>query len=515
MNMAKLKAKKTVTVEAQGNGQENIQKAIAGVAAMNAELKAKKSQPPVQEPEAVEPPSEEEVEFGDRDGSEDGDGQEIIEVSQEEVKKALKALLTTHNDIIALLYRKHDEYNKQYFNGELSVPIITIDKLNNRTLGNYTEGKDRMALENHIRFNQNFIALNTEERILETLRHEMIHQWQDEVLYAPKGVETFKPFKKATIGEDGEIAYVDAVQKKRPKDWHNADFKEMAAVVGIPAIGSKCYGNPAKMPEPKSYNRKFRCACVASNGYPVTIWSTREIHAVCQVCGEEFVEVNKENAKAITIEVNTSHVEKPGQDAVMDAMKQKYHYFERFDSKAKKDAFLAELANETDGHKVTELEHGVYQKGHNAYGLGYRYWVAYNTSEVIPDDVHAVVDDTKVDEDPVEQPKPKKGGKRTKKVEDSKEKEPAPSEEEVTQAPEAPEAPDNVVPFPTPTTEGDEDVLTQKEHYDIENPQDLIDAYKLKGSTRAAAELFGVNQSTFIRRAQKYKIDFKTGTIKE
>ncbi|OON84987.1 hypothetical protein B0D78_12370, partial [Pyramidobacter sp. C12-8] len=71
---------------------------------------------------------------------------------------------------------------------------------------------------------------------------------------------------------------------------------------------------------------------------------------------------------------------------------------------------------------------------------------------MIPDDVHVVVDDTKVDEDPVEQPKPKKGDKRTKKVEDSKEKEPAPSEEEVTRVPEAP---DNVVPFPTPTTEGD------------------------------------------------------------
>ena len=40
-----------------------------------------------------------------------------------------------------------------------------------------------MGLTNHIRFNRDFIALNTEERILETLRHEMIHQWQDEVYY--------------------------------------------------------------------------------------------------------------------------------------------------------------------------------------------------------------------------------------------------------------------------------------------------------------------------------------------
>ena len=469
-------------------------------------------------PEAQKDASEDDDEEEEPDAEDDHSEQEIIEVSQEEVKKALKALLTTQNDMIALLYRKHDEFNKEFFNGELSIPLITIERLDNRTLGNYTYGENNIPVKNHIRFNRNFIALNTEERILETLKHEMIHQWQDEILYAPKGSEELKTIRMARRDETGNITYAEAKQKKRPKEWHNKDFKEMAAVVGIPAIGAKCYGNPAKMPEPKSYNRKFTCGCVASNGYPVTIWSTRVIHAQCMVCGRPFVEIQKGGK---VIEVSMSHVEKPNTDAVHDLMKQKYRYFERFETKQKKDAFIEDLRDsERNEHPVTELEEGIYQKGHNAYQWGYRYWVAYNTSEVNPDAGHV----EEVEEAPVEKPARKKPD--SKKTTDKKGTE---AEDKKKTAKPA-KTKGKVVPFPVVAADEPKEKEPMENNepmeanpvvsipdvpraYSVENPQDIIDLYRELGTVRKVAERLGVAQSTVSARIKKYKIDFNAGTF--
>jgi predicted SprT family Zn-dependent metalloprotease len=291
-------------------------------------------------------------EYDEPEGS--PEDQEIIEVSQTEVKKALKALLSNKSGILATLYLKHDEYNQEFFYGRLSVPLITIDKLSSKTLGSYTEGTDNTGLENHIRFNQNFIALNTETRILETLRHEMVHQYQDEVLYEKKD-------------KDGNVIRSGA---KRPREWHNKDFKEWAEKVGIPCIGRHGGGNPAKMPEAKSYNRKFRCGCMATNGYPLTIWSTRPVHAVCQVCGKPFAEVKKAGT---AIKVTASDIEQKDKDSIELRLREDYENFERFVTKEELTAKVSELKEQKANYKE-----GIYQKGHNAYySWGYQYWVAW------------------------------------------------------------------------------------------------------------------------------------------
>ena len=428
--------------------------------------------------------------------------QQIIEVSQEEVKKALKVLLTKQNDIIAMLYQKHDEYNKKYFKGQLSVPVITIDKLNNRTLGNYTEGKDSLSLENHIRFNRNFIALNSMERILETLKHEMIHQWQDEVLYAPKDSDVLKPIEVAQLDDSGNIVFVKARQKKRPKNWHNKDFKEMAKVLDIPALGSGCYGNPAKMPEPKSYNRKFVCRCVASNGYPVTIWSTREIHAKCLTCGSAFVEVTKESGGK-TIKARKSHVEKPDQDAIMDAMKEKYNHFKRFETKEERDAYIQKVKDLISG----DMESGTYQKGHNGFRWGFRYWIACN----IPEDKLMELE----------------GGKQEDVKEQSEEPKETPSEDNKKKKTNKKKG--KVIQFPVSVQTDDKEkeddsemeanVAEVKEpeskQYDINNPNDIIEVYMMTGTIKKAAEVFGVLPSALVQIAKNLKIDFTSGTYKK
>lgn len=290
--------------------------------------------------------------------SDDLKAQPIIEVTELELKKALKEFLMRDNATIELLYQAHDNYTKKYFHSKLSEPFITLERMSHKTLGKYRAGKDPLGLENHITLNRDFVALNSESRILEELKHQMIHQYQDEILYE-------KHNDKGELIHPGE---------KRPKDWHNKDFKAMAKILGIEASGPKCYGSPAKMPEVKSYNRKFSCGCTASNGYPVTIWSTREIKAVCQVCNKPFAEVKKSGD---TIHVESSDVEKVGEDAIELRMRKEFKNFERFTDKLSMSVRLKEIQKAR-----TRYKDGIYQKGHNAHLRGYNYWVAYNTPKL-------------------------------------------------------------------------------------------------------------------------------------
>lgn len=416
------------------------------------------------------------------------DEQEIEEVDLNNVKKALQSLLTHQNDMLKALYQKHAEYNEKYFHGTLSHPLITIDKLNNRTLGNYTHGADEMGITNHIRFNRHFIALNDDKRIFETLVHEMIHQWQDEILYASEGNKN-KTIKVPDCEKTGSDSYTwngewkEIKPKKRPKDWHNRDFKEMAVVVNIPAKGDKCYGNRAKMPEPKSYNRKFICNCVASNGHPVTVWCTRKIFATCNVCGSEYIEVPKGGN---VIRVKQSHVEKPGEDAIRIQMKDKYTHFEKFTSKDEKDAFMDDTTNIVE-EPISELQEGVYQKNHNAYKEGFRYWVAYNTTkEVDPDPIR------KEDVEDIEKAKKKK-----KASEDGKSK--AKGRKQTTMKVEKPKAKTGKI------------VKTEKKDRSHKNPVDIIELYKEHGTIKAVAEAVGKTPATIIYQKKKFKIDFDKG----
>lgn len=451
-------------------------------------------------------------------------GQEIVEVDQNEVKKALHALLTRENDVLGWLYDKWNEYNDLYFYGQLSFPLITIEKLSNKTLGNYTHGADAMGITNHIRMNRNFIALNSEERILETLRHEMIHQWQDEVLYMAEGIArkditlpvgfghyldkeptVVKRSKdNAPIGEKGE-------QKKRPKEWHNRDFKEYAVVVGIPAKGDKCYGNPADMPKGQSYNRKYQCKCIASNNSRVTIWSTREIDARCNVCGKPYVEQVKEGE---LVPVTMSHIEMPGEDLVAITQKGKgFEHFQNFGSKKEADAFVDALYAGSDD--ALEMERGVYQKGHNAYKEGRTHWVSFNGKAELPKEekkkpapkkaptkkapvktkkeepkpepeVEQPAPDVIVEPEPQPEPKPKKP--RTKKAPKKEEPKPEPKKEEELPKVETP-------------TEGYKDGAT------------LLALYAELGSIKAVAEHFGLTPPNIIYWAKKLGVDFKKGVM--
>lgn len=455
------------------------------------------------------------------------DEQEFIEVDQETLKKALKALLTKDKDSdrlskrLAMLYDAWEAYNSEYFYGELSHPLITIEKMNNKTLANYTHGEDQMGITNHIRFNINFVALNTEERVLETLRHEMIHQWQDEVLYQEKGTKP-RNITYMAVNEDGELVEITIKQKKRPKDWHNKDFKDFAKVVGIPAKGDKCYGNLAIMPEPKSYNRKFTCGCYASNGYPLTVWSTRAIFATCKVCGKDYVERNKNGQ---VVQVTQSHVEKPGEDAIEITYSKDFAHFARFKSKEERDEFLDTKAQDKK-NPVTSKEEGIYQKGHNKFKEGYTHWLAYNTAEepvqVKPiDKTKAKIKTPEPEPSPTPvEPKPAKPKKprveKPKIIDKPKKEEP----EKKKPASEEPKEPPSK-PKKTPKTPKEKPKMTNqpkqedkaKTERSYKNAEDLIYLYKQFGSIKGVSEYFGITPGTIIYQAKKLGVDFKKGVV--
>lgn len=447
--------------------------------------------------------------------------QEIIEISKERVKEALRVLLSTKNTYIAMLYEKHAQYNSEFFEGALSTPVITIDKMDNRTLANYTYEGDPMAVDQHIKFNINFIALNEDWRILETLRHEMIHQWQDEVAYGKRDAtdNELKMTKLPKIDvETKAIVFEDVLQRRRPKETHNNDFRLYAAIVGIPAEGPNCTGNPANMPEPQSYNRKFVCLCMASNKYRMTIYSTREVDATCNVCGTKYTEVSKAT-EGKTITAKVSHIEKPGQDAIQDEMGAKYTEFVRFESKTLKDGFVDEIMGGTLAEgAATAMEQGVYQKGHNAYAWGHRYWVAYSMPDGTthkkgkagaskPKKTPVTPVTPKVEQAPIVETPP------TKPVEVQQEP-PATHEEPkvevvVTPPPARKGRGSKVVQFPT--GEAQQPPAPADDGFD---PQAVLDAYDAAGSIRKTADALGIPYTSLTRKITKYSIDFNAKTFK-
>ena len=214
------------------------------------------------------------------------------------------------------------------------------------------------------------------------------------------------------------------------------------------------------MPEAKSYNRKFACGCIASNGYRMTIWSTREVHAICTVCEQPYRELKKGGE---LIEVKQSHVEKPGENAIRKEKLKQYENFEHFKSRDERDIFLDDLQRKD--LVSLEYEEGIYQKQHNGYIEGFPWWLAYTAVEKDPD--------------------PKTSSEEPKKK----------AKDQAAQ----------IAPAVDPST------VPQKER-SHENPADLIELYRELGALKAIAEYFGVAPGTITYQKKKHGIDFGKGT---
>lgn len=212
----------------------------------------------------------------------------------------------------------------------------------------------------------------------------------------------------------------------------------------------------------KSYNRKYSCSCIASNGHPLTIWSTRPLKVTCNVCGTLFTERQKKTGEAIPI--RQSYIEQPGDDMVAKTKGEKYQHFVQYRQRRTYRRAIAAVrrwmnqAGIAEDKRRDHYDYGTYQAHSRAFlESGYKYWVAYSLDGVD-----------------------------------------MPSEAEET----------------SNACEEEAHQVDRERTYSADNPQDLIDLYHTDDgcSTRKLAKLLGISQPSIMRRIEKYKIDFTNRT---
>lgn len=103
------------------------------------------------------------------------------------------------------LYLWYDLFNKEFFESGLGIAVLSFDKVRINTLGHYVIGRNGIGIEHNI--NLNFLHLDREKwRLLRTLLHEMLHQYQ-------------------MIGLEDEVCR---------GNYHNKAFRNKAISLGIP-----------------------------------------------------------------------------------------------------------------------------------------------------------------------------------------------------------------------------------------------------------------------------------------
>lgn len=180
------------------------------------------------------------------------DPDNITYIDATEFAEAYEAFARGQQGIINQLYQQFRAFNQQYWSGQLPLAIIRIPShgMTRRKLGRYTR-RNEQGEEHVIEINKDFVVLNPWERVLETLRHEMIH------------------------------LYLIGVVNEHGCKGHGKKFKAEADRVGVPCHGPRGYGNPAKMPAPRTSYAEWKCACGVTS---VRCSETRDVHAVCDCC---------------------------------------------------------------------------------------------------------------------------------------------------------------------------------------------------------------------------------------
>jgi len=181
----------------------------------------------------------------------------VTTISDEDFAARFREFASSKNEIIGKLYAVHDEVNKRFYGGKLSVPVIIIERLHRRVLGHYVFDRNGFGALNEIKINSDFAAANDFDRIVLTFKHEMIHQAQGEIFYR---------------------------HAERPKSFHNKLFREEAARIGIPAEGRSCSSGPAGMPPPKYKTRRWKCRCGNK------LYTRKPLEVTCNVCGQDYEE---------------------------------------------------------------------------------------------------------------------------------------------------------------------------------------------------------------------------------
>lgn len=180
------------------------------------------------------------------------------------------------------LYSWYDLFNKEFFESKLGVAVLSFDKTRINRLGHYVIGRNGIGIEHNI--NLNFLYLDGEKwRLLRTLLHEMLHQYQ---------------------------MSFELKDKIRQGNYHNKAFRNKAISLGIPCDS---YGHSIEPPtdpfvaflkqhgvevdltckvsehellgKGRSTLAKFSCQC----NPPINVRvADQRFSAKCNHCGQDF-----------------------------------------------------------------------------------------------------------------------------------------------------------------------------------------------------------------------------------
>lgn len=187
-----------------------------------------------------------------------------------------------HYEMVKVLTVWIERFNFE-FKLKITTPCIVIDRKSARCYGTYRYGFNGIGTKHEITINARHLSRPL-SGVLETLLHEMLHQWQDMYGKPSRGRYHNNEFKESAlsfgISSDSWGHSLGIVK--------DGLFEKMLVKYGVNTEGLQYY-NPqfplrvAGIPEGNSKLKKWTCGCQNT-------WIGKsEFEAICKICGNTFV----------------------------------------------------------------------------------------------------------------------------------------------------------------------------------------------------------------------------------
>ena len=185
-----------------------------------------------------------------------------------------------HADLLVWAAR----FNKEFFAGQLPPAAVSLEADDIRRMGWYLLKRDGLALSYRINLNTKYLASGDQVEILDTLLHEIIHQWEHIGGHTGGGRYHTKKFRDKAEDLGIPTDRYGRSLGRVPGGRFLALLEKYGVHLSIPPI----LAVPASSspPKPKSTITPWACACTR-------VWVARqtELNAVCGKCNGRFARV--------------------------------------------------------------------------------------------------------------------------------------------------------------------------------------------------------------------------------
>lgn len=191
-----------------------------------------------------------------------------------------------YHELAQLLHEWAERFDNE-FGLNIKTPAIQINRIYIRRLGSYQHGRNGFGLRHQVTFNTRYLERPVAD-LLETLFHELLHEWQD--LYGKPGKGNYhnREFREKACSYG---LLID--QRGRSLGVEQGSFTELLARYGV---DTSVLPLPQKEPVPQddpvmsqpsseSKMKKWSCKCT-------NVRAAVELEARCLKCGALFQRAN-------------------------------------------------------------------------------------------------------------------------------------------------------------------------------------------------------------------------------